>query len=69
MQTPLYMDMRTREGCGLGSHMLPYIQNDTTIKARAANKHYLTSKTVMGLVMDPESGRHQRGIEKPKWLL
>ena len=22
---PLYMHMRTREGCGLGSHVLPYI--------------------------------------------
>ena len=36
--TPLYMRMRTREGCGLGLHVLSYIAH-ITVGARAANKH------------------------------
>ena len=40
--TPCYMCMHTREGCGLGLHVLPYIYTEyTTIRARVANRRYL----------------------------
>ena len=35
--THLHMRMYTRKGCGLGPHMLPYIER-TTIRTRAANE-------------------------------
>ena len=38
---PLYLNLRTRQGCSLGSHILPYIKCTTT-RARVANEYFLT---------------------------